>query len=89
MLISMLLAVLTLAGPAPPAPDPYPNCQGGWCQITPVTYIAYDIDVPAINQATGKVIPNMHFTCHVPVRWHGKPNRWGHETCVLKDGPLP
>ena len=49
-----------------------------------MTFVPYDIDVPAVNKDTGQIIPGIYFHCHVPVKWHGKPNRWGHMTCVVR-----
>ena len=83
MLISLFTALVIAAVPGPPPPDPDPSaCYKGWCPV--VTYVAYDIDVPAVDAKTGKTIAGMYFTCHVPVRWKGKPNRWGHMTCILR-----
>lgn len=87
-LVVMLLALIAAAGafaapPDPPLPDPYPGTPKG----TPITWVAYDYDLPAINEKTGQAIPGMYFHCHVPVRWKGKLNRQGHAVCKLRHRP--
>ena len=92
MSLAILLSAATLAGsaspapPAPPPPDPVPEaCFQGWCPM--VTWVAYDYNLPAVDADTGEVIRGIWFHCHVPVRWKGKQNKWGHAVCKLVTKP--
>lgn len=61
----------------------------GWCPVV-TSFVSYDIDIPAVDPKTGKVVPGYYFHCHVPARWKGKPNYWGHMTaCVAHRRKLP
>ena len=74
-MLEILFAAVAVS--VPPPPDPYPG------SVAPISWVAYDYDLPAVDADTGEVIPSVYFHCHVPVKWHGTLNRRGHAVCKL------